>query len=74
MAFILSLVSIVASLFIAVIMGTLMGGVVGWTVDLVFPVVNQTLNQLSGLKLDAFDLGAVLGFVGGFIRSSCSQK
>jgi hypothetical protein len=70
MSFIFSILSILLSLFITIIAGTLMGGVVGWTVNLAFPVVADTLNALSGLKLDAFDQGAVLGFVGGFIKST----
>jgi hypothetical protein len=67
---IVSIVTILVGLFITIISGTLMGGVAGWTVNLVFPVVADTLNQLSGLSLSAFDQGAVLGFVGGFIRST----
>jgi hypothetical protein len=70
MAFIFSIVTLLAGLFVSIIAGTLMGGVVGWTVNLAFPVVTDTLNQLSGLSLSAFDQGAVLGFVGGFIRST----
>jgi len=41
---------------------------------MVFPVVNQTLNQLSGLQLDAFDMGACLGFFGSFFRSTLQSK
>ena len=74
MQIIFSIVGILASLFIAVIAGTLIGGCVGWTVNLVFPVVNTTLNQLSGLSLDAFDMGAVLGFVSGFVKANCNSK
>lgn len=74
MTFIFSILGIVATLFIAVIAGTLIGGCVGWTVDLVFPVVNTTLNSLSGLQLDAFDMGAVMGFVSGFVKANCNGK
>jgi hypothetical protein len=74
MAAILAGVGIVATLFFMIIINTLVGGVVGWTVDLVFPVVNQTLNTLSGLQLDAFDMGAVLGFFGSFFRSTLQSK
>ena len=74
MTYILSIVGILVTLFIAVIASTLIGGFVGWTVNLMFPVVNQTLNQLSGLQLDAFDMGAVLGFFGSFFRSTLQSK
>jgi hypothetical protein len=66
MGFIFSIGGILISLFMAIIAGTLVGGIVGWTVDLVFPVVTQSLNKLTGLGIDAFDMGAVLGFVGSF--------
>lgn len=71
---IFSIVTIVATLFFMIIIGTLMGGFVGWCVNMVFPVVNQTLNQLSGLQLDAFDMGACLGFFGSFFRSTLQSK
>lgn len=74
MAAILAMVGIVVTLFFMVIINTLVGGVVGWTVNLVFPVVNTTLNTLSGLQLDAFDMGAVLGFFGSFFRSTLRNK
>jgi hypothetical protein len=74
MTYILSIVGILVTLFVAVIASTLIGGFVGWTVNLMFPVVNQTLNQLSGLQLDAFDMGAVLGFFGSFFRSTLQSK
>jgi len=74
MTYIFSIVGILVTLFIAVIASTLIGGVVGWTVNLMFPVVTSTLNQLSGLQLDAFDMGAVLGFFGSFFRSTASSK
>ena len=74
MTYIFSIVGILVTLFVAVIASTLIGGVVGWTVNLMFPVVNSTLNQLSGLQLDAFDMGAVLGFFGSFFRSTASSK
>ena len=70
----LAIVGIAATLFFAVIASTLIGGFVGWCVNLVFPVVNTTLNTISGLQLDAFDQGAVLGFFGSFFRSTLTSK
>lgn len=71
---IVAIVTVLVTLFIAVIAGTFIGGVVGWTVNLMFPIVNTTLNTITGLSLDAFDQGAVLGFVSGFIKSSCTNN
>lgn len=67
-----AITGIIIRLFVAVLAGTVIGGFVGWTVNLFFPVVNITLNQISGLSLDAFDMGAVLGFLSGFIKSPTS--
>ena len=60
-----ALYSIVA-LFFSLIMTTLVGGCVGWTVDLVLPVVTVSLNKILQLSLSGFELGCVLGFIGGF--------
>lgn len=62
--------AIAALLFVAMLLSTLMGGVAGWIVEFVFPFVITTLNQLSGLSLTGFEMGAVLGFFGSFFRST----
>lgn len=74
MKYVFAIVGVLATLFIAVIAGTFIGGVVGWCVNMMFPVVNTTLNQVSGLTLDAFDQGAVLGFLSGFIKTSVTSN
>jgi hypothetical protein len=73
MKYIASVIGLIATLFFAVCAGTLFGGIASWVVNLPFPQVGQTLNTLTGLHLDAFDQGAVLGFVGGFLRSNSSK-
>jgi hypothetical protein len=73
-AVILGAVAIAAILFVAVILGTLVGGIVGWIVGLVFPFVIVTLNTLTGLTLTAFEMGAVLGFVGSFFKTSVTKE
>lgn len=57
------------ALFVTAVLGTLVGGIVGHCVGLLFPFVISTLNQVAGLTLTAFELGAVLGFVAGFFTS-----
>jgi|LauGreDrversion4_2_1035121.scaffolds.fasta_scaffold2713237_2 hypothetical protein len=69
----LAIVGVLVTLFFAIILGTFLGGIVGWCVNLMFPVVNVALNQVTGLALDAFDMGAVLGFVGGFFKTATSS-
>ena len=71
---IFGVISLIALLFVAILLGTLVGGVVGWTVDLMFPFVVITLNALTGLSLTAFEMGAVLGFVGSFFKSSLTNN
>jgi hypothetical protein len=55
-------------------LGTLIVGIVGWIVGLVFPFVIVALNTMTGLTLTAFEMGAVLGFVGSFFKASVSTK
>ncbi len=68
------LIAVIALLFIGTLSSTLMGGVVGWIVELAFPFVNTTLNQIAQTQLTGFETGAVLGFFGSFFRSSLSTK
>jgi hypothetical protein len=67
-------VGIIGLVFFVIILGTLFGGIAGWTVNLVFPFVFSTLNSLLGTELSAFEIGAVLGFIGGFFRTNVSNK
>jgi hypothetical protein len=69
-AVVLSALGIAALLFAATILGTLLGGVAGLIVGAVFPYVIASLNTVLGLSLTGFEMGAVLGFVGGFLRST----
>jgi hypothetical protein len=69
-AVVLSAMGIAALLFAATILGTLLGGVAGLIVGAVFPYVIASLNTVLGLSLTGFEMGAVLGFVGGFLRST----
>lgn len=67
-------VMIAAILFVAVLLGTLIGGIVGAIVGMVFPFVIVTLNTLTGLTLTGFEMGAVLGFVGSFFKTSVTKE
>ena len=61
-------------IFALVVLSTLLGGIAGWTVGLVFPYVTDTLRELSGVELSNFQIGATLGFVGSFFKSSSSVQ
>ena len=75
MAVVLSAAVMVAAiLFVAVLLSTLIGGIVGAIVGMVFPFVIETLNTLAGLTLTGFEMGAVLGFVGSFFKTSVTKE
>jgi hypothetical protein len=74
MAVILGALGVLALLFVAMLLSTLIGGCAGWVVESVFPYVITTLNTLTGLSLTGFEMGAVLGFVGSFFKSSLTNK
>ncbi len=61
-------------LFLIILMGTLCGGVAGWTVGLVFVDTMVEIKQWLGVSVTNFELGAMLGFVGGFFRGRVSTN
>lgn len=65
---------VAALLFVAILLSTIFGGVGGWVVGGVFPYVTDTVREISGLTLTDFELGAVMGFVGSFLKSSSSSS
>lgn len=67
-------IALIAAFFVIILLSTLFGGVVGWVVGFVFPFVIEALNQVSGLSLTAFEMGATLGFFGAFFRSNLTSK
>jgi hypothetical protein len=67
-------VMIAVLLFVVVLLGTLIGGIVGAIVGMAFPFVIDSLNTLAGLTLTGFEMGAVLGFVGSFFKTSVTKE
>lgn len=60
-------------IFLGCILGTLFGALAGWVVGLVFKETILTFFAaigISGLKM--WQIGASLGFIGGFFRTSFS--
>ena len=63
------------SLFFIILFNTLGGIVVGWVVGLVFSDVLLPIFAAVGIKGFAlWQIGAFLGFTGGFFRSVITQK
>lgn len=62
-----------ALIFFAPMLGVLAGAFSGWVVGMLAPVWVPSGLALLGMKISAGDLvylGAALGFIGGFFRSS----
>lgn len=60
-------------LFLAFILSTVLGGIAGWVVGGVFPYVTDTIRELAGVSLTDFQLGATLGFLSGFLKTTVSN-
>jgi len=57
-------------LFLGAIMGTAFGALGGLFVGWVFSDSMALLIQATGLEAEPYQLGAIFGFVGGFIKRS----
>lgn len=70
-------VGLVMLIIVMVILGTFFGGVAGWIVGLFFTdTIMGTLNRIGvdTMGLTMWQLGATLGFVSGFFKSTKVQK
>ena len=64
---------LVAVIILMVILGTLFGGIAGWIVGLFFTdTIMGTLNRIGvdTIGMTMWQLGATLGFISGFVKSS----
>jgi hypothetical protein len=65
----------IGGIFLMVIFGTLVGGMAGWVVGLVFgDTILSIAGQLGIKSVTMFQLGAFLGFVGGFLKTKVSAE
>jgi len=71
---IIAALGVAGLLFVAILLSTVFGGIAGWVVGGVFPFVTDTVRGISGLTLTNFEIGAVLGFVGSFLKTSSSSS
>lgn len=68
---------LVMLIIVMVILNTFFGGVAGWIVGLFFTdTIMQTLNRIGvdTMGMTMWQLGATLGFVSGFFKSTKVQK
>lgn len=69
-----TVLGLIALAFLAIIVGTLMGAITGWVVGLFFG--NAILGALASfgvVGVSMWQLGAFLGFVGGFFRTTVTK-
>ena len=69
------LVLVAVFMFLGCILGTLFGAFAGWVVGLIFG--KTILSFFAALGITGFkmwQIGAVLGFVGGFFKSSSAKN
>lgn len=72
-----SMAVIVGLIFIAPVLGVLFGAFSGWVVSLLAPVWVTTGLSFVGIHIQPHqlvELGAALGFVGGFFKSHLTSK
>ena len=70
-------VGLVMLIIVIVILGTLFGGIAGWIVGLFFTdTIMGTLNRIGvdTMGMTMWQLGATLGFISGFFKSTKVQK
>jgi hypothetical protein len=66
---------VAAMFFLAIIMGTIGGAITGWVVGLLFSDTILGIFAALGIKGFAmWQIGAFLGFVGAFFRTSITKK
>lgn len=73
----LAAIGLVLLVFVLVILGTFFGGVAGWIVGLFFTdIIMDTLNRIGvdTMGMSMWQLGATLGFVSGFFKTTKVQK
>lgn len=61
----------IGAVFAACLLGALMGALAGWVVGLIFDDTMALLGKALGIPDAApYQIGALLGFAGGFFRSA----
>lgn len=61
-------------LFIGPLLGIGFGAFAGWVAGLFYPNTLHLLAQRMGLAVEPWQLGAMLGFVGGFFKATLTEK
>lgn len=65
----------VLAIFFVITLGTLCGAFAGWVVGLFFgETILGMLDQLNVHSVSMWQFGAFMGFVGGFVRSTQTNK
>lgn len=67
-----TMVIVAAFVFVTAILGAALGGFSGWCCHFIFAATSAKLAVLTGFQ--PYQLGAIVGFVGGFFRASVTKK
>lgn len=73
MPVIAGIVLVAVAIFVGPLVGCFVGAFCGWIVGLVFDESMAQLAKALGTTAYPYQIGAMLGFVGGFFRSSVSS-
>jgi hypothetical protein len=67
----LAVIGVLLAFFLMPLIGIAVGAFIGWVVGLVFPGTIGIIGTLltSGATMPAWQVGAILGFVGGFFKT-----
>ncbi len=69
-----ALIGLAFLVFVGAIFGTALGALAGMIVGWVFPGSMALLAEALGIAAAPYQLGAIFGFVGGFLKTSISVK
>lgn len=65
----------IGAIFIAVLLGPVFGGLAGWVVGLLFEsTILKVLAAFGVTGIEVWELGAFMGFVGGFLKTTTTVK
>lgn len=69
----IALIVFAIAIFIAPLIGICVGAFIGWVAGLVFPgTIGLVGSAITGLAIPGWQVGAILGFVGGFFKGRVS--
>ena len=69
-SFLVLIMVVMLMFFIAPLLGFISGAISAWVVECVFPQTFATFMTYAGLTVEPWQVGGMLGFLGGFFKST----